>query len=147
MKKEPEEESLSEKKVGFETNQKNEDNKSNESKDSKEKKGGRSSNGYELKIAVSQKQYPANKKNSSHYSFWSFIPVNLYHQILNPVFQFYLLIMILEVIPWVSVTNGIPNTFLPYSVVIVVQMIVDYFISFKVNNLDWVQKSLKVKKV
>lgn len=100
--------------------------------------------GYNFKVAVSQKLYPANKKNSSHYTGLSFIPVNLYHQLQNPVFQFYLFIMILELLPWVSLTGGVPNTLLPYSIVVLVQMLVDFLICFKVNDLDWIQNNLKV---
>jgi hypothetical protein len=129
-----------EKKVDFETKQDEE----MEDSDDGSKKGGRKSSGYELKIAVSQRQYTKNKKNSSLYSAWSFIPVNLYHQLLNPVFQFYLIIMILELIPQVSITNGVPNTMIPYSIVILIQMIADYFIYFKVNNLDWIQNNMRV---
>ena len=134
-------ESKEEKKVNFDTKQEEEEVK----EENNSEKGGKSSTGYGIKIAVSQKQYSANKKNSSLYSGLTFIPLNLFHQLQNPVFQFYLVIMILEVIPQVSITKGLPNTLLPYSIVILIQMIVDCFIYFKVNNLDWIQNSMKVR--
>lgn len=129
------------KKVEFVTNQNEEEASKDEGNP---EKPGRSRQGYQLKIAVSQRHYPANKKNSSHYTGWFFIPVNLFHQLQNPVFIFYLFIMVLEMIPQVSMTGGLPNTILPYSIVILIQMIVDFVICFKVNNLDWVQNSMKV---
>ena len=131
------------KKVEFETNQRD-DEASQDADSPDKKKGGRSAGGYQLKIAVSQRHYPANKKNSSHYSGWFFIPVNLFHQLQNPVFMFYLVIIVLELVPQVSMTGGMPNTILPYSIVILIQMIADFVICFKVNHLDWIQNSMKV---
>jgi phospholipid-transporting ATPase len=138
-----EKESLNEKQVGFDSGNEEEEN----AQDDQSNIGIQNKNQYQLKIAVSQKHYPSNKKNSSLYTGWTFIPINLYHQLLNPVFQFYLIIMIFEVIPPVSMTNGIPNTILPYSIVILIQMIADYFIYFKVNELDGIQNNMEVRKV
>lgn len=133
------------KKVGFQSNASGEnkttdDNKGDSGSDS-------SSSGYEIKVAVPKKSYGTNKKNSSQYSGLSFIPLNLWQQLKNPVFQFYLLIMILELVPGVSVTDQLPRTLYPYMVVMVIQMIVDYLITFKVNNLDNIQNNKKVLSV
>ena len=131
----------SQKKVEFKSNdeadKKSLDDQKSEDKDSK-------SSGYSVKVAVPKKSYGSNKKNSSQYSGLSFIPLNLFQQFKNPVFQFYLLIIILEVIPGVSVSDEMPTTLYPYLIVILIQMIADYFITFKVNIMDDIQNDLKV---
>ena len=127
------------KKVGFDSNASG----GNNTADNKDG-GDSSSSGYEVKVAVPKKSYGTNKKNSSQYTGLSFIPLNLWQQLKNPVFQFYLLIMILEVVPGVSVTDQLPRTLYPYMVVMVIQMIVDYLVTFKVNNLDNIQNDKKV---
>ena len=132
----------SQKKVGFQSNNEAEKKTTDEKKEVKEES---SPSGYEVKVAVPSKNYGLNKKNSSQYTGLIFIPLNLFQQLKNPVFQFYLLIMILEVVPGVSVTDQLPRTLYPYLIIMVVQMIIDYFITFKVNNLDNIQNNLKVK--
>ena len=131
----------SQKKVGFQSNIEGENNTTDNKKESNDSSG---SSGYEVKVAVPSKRYGTNKKNSSQYTGLSFIPLNLYQQLKNPVFQFYLLIMVLEVVPGVSVTNQLPRTLYPYLIVMVIQMIVDYLVTFKVNNLDNIQNNMKV---
>ena len=130
-----------EKKVDFDDNNEG-DNKTDD--DNKKGDSSSSMSGYTIKVAVPNKSYGTNKKNSSQYTGLSFIPLNLWQQLKNPVFQFYILIMILELVPGVTVTNGLPRTLYPYLVVMVVQMTVDYLITFKVNNLDNV---INLKKV
>jgi hypothetical protein len=106
---------------------------------------GSDASGYVVKVAVPNKSFGSNCKNSSQYTGLSFIPLNLWQQLKNPVFQFYLLIMILELVPGVSVTNMLPRTLYPYLVVMIVQMTVDYLVTFKVNNLDNIINDKKVR--
>ena len=99
---------------------------------------------YEIKVAVPSKLYGTNKKNTSQYTGLTFIPLNIYTQLQNPVFIFYLFIMALEMVPAVSVSDDLPVTLFPYTIVIFIQMILDYAISFKVNNLDNIQNKMTV---
>ena len=125
--------SQKDKKVGFESNDSVDKKTTDENtKDSSSSK----SSGYTVKVAVPNKSYGTNKKNSSQYTGLLFLPLNLWQQLKNPVFQFYLLIMILEVLPEVSVTDQLPRTLYPYALIMIIQMIIDYLVTFKVNNLD-----------
>jgi hypothetical protein len=135
-------ESENEKKVGFES-QGSTDKKTND--ENNDEKSSSKSSGYSVKVAVPKKSYGTNKKNSSQYTGFLFIPLNLWQQLKNPVFQFYLLIMVLEVIPGVSVTDQLPRTLYPYMVIMIIQMIIDYLVTFKVNNLDNIINYKKVK--
>ena len=131
-----------EKKVGFQSN--NEEEK--QTIDEKHKPAqNRNILGYNVKVAVPSKIYGNNKKNSSQYTGLLFIPLNLYQQLKNPVFQFYLLIMILEIIPGISITDQLPRTLYPYLIIMIIQMIVDYLVTFKVNKIDNIQNKIKVK--
>ena len=132
------------KKVGFNTDSSEGSSDDEGGKDDAKGGGKSSSSGYEIKVAVPKKKYGANKKNSSQYTGLSFIPLNLYQQLKNPVFQFYLFIMILEVIPGVSITDQLPRTLYPYGLIMLIQMFIDYFITFKVNILDNIQNNTKV---
>lgn len=139
LKKSQEEENDDKKKVGFQSNEGSGDGDEDDEGDDDS-----SSSGYTIKIAVPNRRYGNNRKNSSMYTGLSFIPMNLWQQFLNPVFQFYLFIMVLEVIPPVSITEGLPRTMYPYGVVVFVQMLIDYFVTFKVNNLDNIQNNQTV---
>ena len=130
------------KKVAFQTEDTGE-NKSDSGSEDGEKSEGKDS-GYLLKVAVPRKKYGKNRKNTSQYTGLAFIPLNLFQQLKNPVFQFYLFIMILELIPGISVTNGLPLTLYPYVIIMLIQMMVDYFITFRVNKLDNIQNHKKV---
>jgi hypothetical protein len=134
----------SQKKVNFKSNEEAE----KKTTDENESEGKESeSSGYSVKVAVPKKSYGSAKKNSSQYTGLSFIPLNLFQQLKNPVFQFYILIMILEVVPGVSVTDQLPRTLYPYLIVMIVQMTVDYLITFKVNNMDNIQNNMKVQTI
>jgi hypothetical protein len=67
----------------------------------------------------------------------------MYDQIKNPVFIFYIFIILLESIPPIT-PYPFPYTVLPYSVVILVQMLLDFKITFGVNKLDNIQNNKKV---
>lgn len=111
--------------------------------DGEDDKSNKKNSGYEIKIAVPKREYGKNFKNSSVYEKSTFIFVNMYHQIKNPVFIFYIFIIILESIPQTS-PYPFPYTTLPYFVVIMTQMILDYRITFGVNKLDNIQNNKKV---
>ena len=131
----------SQKKVGFKSNEEAEKPSPDDNKAEKKASG---SSGYQVKVAVPNKSYGSGKKNSSQYTGLTFIPLNIFQQLKNPVFQFYLLIIILEVIPGVSVSDEMPTTLYPYLIIIFIQMIVDYLITFKVNGLDDIHNDQKV---
>ena len=130
----------SDKKVGFDSNASGDKN----IEDVKKADTSSDSSGYNIKVAVPNQSYGTNKKNSSQYTGLIFIPLNLWQQLKNPVFQFYLLIMILEVVPGVSVTEQLPRTMYPYMIVMIIQMAVDYLVMFKVNILDDIINNKKV---
>lgn len=138
LNKSQEEENDDKKKVGFQSDKASGDGEDDDEGDDD------NISGYTIKIAVPNRSYGNNRKNSSMYTGLSFVPMNLWQQFLNPVFQFYLFIMILEVIPPVSITEGLPRTMYPYAVVMIIQMFIDYLVTFKVNNLDNIQNSKDV---
>ncbi|RLO03402.1 hypothetical protein DYB28_013409, partial [Aphanomyces astaci] len=57
---------------------------------------------------------------TSHYTWWSFVPVFLYRTFRKPANFYFLTIGFLQMIPPISPTNGVPLQFLPLSIVVLI---------------------------
>jgi len=65
-------------------------------------------------------RFPSNKVKTSQYTPWTFLPVNLYEQFSEPPNLYFLLVGLLQIIPAVSTTAGVPTMYLPLLFIILV---------------------------
>ncbi|OMJ85922.1 hypothetical protein SteCoe_12625 [Stentor coeruleus] len=101
------------------------------------------------------KLYIANSISTSKYNFFTFLPKNLFEQFSKSANVYFLIIAVLQSIPQISVTGGIPNILMPLSFVLTVSAIKDlledlkrkksdrdenYRLSCKWNEGEWIKE-------
>jgi Phospholipid-translocating ATPase N-terminal len=59
-----------------------------------------------------------NVVTTSRYTWYNFVPVFLFNQFTRFANAYFLCVAILQTIPEISITNGVPTTFLPLSIVL-----------------------------
>ncbi len=64
--------------------------------------------------------YGDNNVITSHYTWWSFIPKNLFEQFSNLANLYFLLVGIFQIIPQISTTNGLPTMYQPLAFIVLV---------------------------
>ncbi len=65
--------------------------------------------------------FPTNALTTSRYTFWNFLPLQLFEQfLLQPANLYFLFVGILQIIPAVSTTDGIPTMYQPLAFVVLV---------------------------
>jgi len=74
---------------------------------------------------VTGKSFCSNEVITSHYTPLTFIPLNIYEQFCKTANVYFLTLCILQVIPYVSVTQGIPTIALPLTTVLFMNAIKD----------------------
>ena len=65
-------------------------------------------------------EFPSNLVRTSKYTFWNFLPRNLFEQFTEPANMYFLFVGILQAIPAISTTAGIPTHYLPLSFILIV---------------------------
>ncbi|OQS05907.1 P-type ATPase (P-ATPase) Superfamily [Thraustotheca clavata] len=65
----------------------------------------------------------SNAIKTSYYTWWSFIPVFLYRTFRKMANFYFLMIGVLQMVPSISPTKGVPLQFLPLSIVVVIDAI------------------------
>lgn len=74
---------------------------------------------------------------TSKYSWWSFLPRNLFEQFSTKMANMYfLVIMFMQMIEVISITNGQPVMLLPLTIVVFLSMIKDGFEDYKRHKED-----------
>lgn len=68
-----------------------------------------------------------NQIKTSKYTPFNFIPLNLYHQFSKVANLYFLMVGIMQMIPEISISGGMPVIFLPLSLVVMVSAIKDIF--------------------
>jgi hypothetical protein len=63
---------------------------------------------------------PSNQIRTSKYTLLSFLPMNLYHQIMKPANMFFLIVCFLQCIKPISMSNGKPTNLPPLAFVVAV---------------------------
>ena len=82
------------------------------------------------------KLYLPNSISTSKYNFLTFIPKNGYEQFSKSANIYFLIIAILQSVPQISVTGGIPNILMPLLFVLTVSAIKDLLEDFKRKKSD-----------
>ncbi len=62
--------------------------------------------------------FPACRWCRSNYTWWNFLPVFLFEQFGRFANAYFLLVAVLQTIPSISITNGLPTNLLPLSIVL-----------------------------
>ena len=74
---------------------------------------------------------------SSKYTWWSFLPRNLFEQFLTKMANMYfLVIMFMQIIPQISISNGQPAMALPLVCIVLMSMIKDGYEDYKRHKED-----------
>lgn len=69
-------------------------------------------------IPEASAQFCDNVVTTSRYTWYNFVPVFLFNQFTRFANAYFLCVAILQTIPEISITNGVPTTFLPLSIVL-----------------------------
>eukprot|EP00347_Sterkiella_histriomuscorum_P008769 403343827 len=89
------------------------------------------------------KRFKSNMISTCKYTWWNFIPKNLFIQFTKLANAYFLLILILQVIKPVSITKGTPAILLPLSVVVAMSAIKDIIEDFKRYRSDQAENRKK----
>lgn len=101
---------------------------------------------FELSKNTNYPKYGNNKINTSKYNPITFIPLNFFHQFSKIANFYFLLLVILQFIKPISITNGVP-TILPTLIVIIgISMFKDFLEDYKRWKQDSKENNSKVKK-
>ena len=79
----------------------------------------------EIRIGYHEEGSVSNIVSTSRYNIFTFLPVNLLVQFMNPVNLYFLLIAVLQLIPSISLTGGLPTVAVPLAIVVIVNMVKD----------------------
>lgn len=90
--------------------------------------------------------FPPNSISTSKYNFLTFLPLNLFEQFKKYANIYFLIIAVLQSIPQISVTGGIPNILMPLSFVLTVSAIKDLLEDMKRKKSDKEENSRKTQK-
>lgn len=85
-----------------------------------------------------------NSIQTSKYTWYNFLPKNLFIQFSKTANVFYLFIAFLQMVPLISITGGRPIMLLPLSMVILISMIKDIFEDSKRHKSDNQENQRKV---
>jgi phospholipid-transporting ATPase len=77
-----------------------------------------------------------NQIKTSKYTAWNFIPLNLYFQFSKIANLYFLMVGIMQMIPEISISGGMPVIFMPLSLVVFVSAIKDVFEDLKRKKSD-----------
>lgn len=78
-----------------------------------------------------------NNVRTNRYNWVTFLPVNLFEQFSNtPINLYFLLMCVLQTIPSITITGGVPTTVLPLAFVVIVAMIKDGIEDYKRYQSD-----------
>jgi phospholipid-transporting ATPase len=96
-------------------------------------------------IGIHEDGYASNSVSTSRYNILTFLPVNLFVQFMNPVNLYFLLIAVLQLIPSISLTGGLPTVAVPLAIVVIVNMIKDGIEDYRRHVSDNKENSQSVE--
>ena len=90
----------------------------------------------EVRVGHHYEGITGNVVSTSRYNVITFLPVNLLVQFMNPVNLYFLLIAVLQLIPAISLTGGLPTVAVPLAIVVIVNMIKDGIEDYRRHSSD-----------
>jgi magnesium-transporting ATPase (P-type) len=82
------------------------------------------------------RRFIRNKIRTTKYTWFTFVPKNLFEQFSKMANVYFLFIMVLQIIPPISITNGQPAILLPLMFVVAVSAVKDLFEDIKRHKAD-----------
>mmetsp|Transcript_9269 Transcript_9269/g.20748 ORF Transcript_9269/g.20748 Transcript_9269/m.20748 type:complete len:1129 (-) Transcript_9269:100-3486(-) len=82
------------------------------------------------------KDFCSNQVITSHYTWWNFVPKNIFEQFHKPANCYFFFLMILQCLPEVTTTGGTPTIALPLFIVIAMNAMKDALEDWRRHNSD-----------
>jgi len=95
--------------------------------------------------AIQPSSFPANRIRTSKYTYWSFLPKNLYEQFHKVSNLYFLFNAILQVIPMISVSDSIPTVTLPLLFLLTLSAVRDFVEDYRRWKSDSEENAKKVE--
>jgi phospholipid-transporting ATPase len=89
-----------------------------------------------IEIPSPPKQFLSNSIKTCKYNCFTFLPKNMFEQFSKSANVYFLIIAVLQSVPQISVTGGIPNILLPLSFVLTVSAVKDLLEDIKRSKSD-----------
>lgn len=139
-----EEKDLDEKanKKGSKTEEEDEDNDESVNENDKKNKSSDHSN-FSIKVAVPNYYFPSNKISTTQYTILNFFPKNLFLQFKQPAYLFFVVILILQLIPVLSISENFPTASFSLAYIVIMRIIVDLAEDIKRWKLDKVENNFE----
>ncbi|KRX06108.1 P-type ATPase, cytoplasmic domain N [Pseudocohnilembus persalinus] len=90
-----------------------------------------------------QKEYPSNKIQTTKYTVYNFLILNLYEQFRRVSNLYFLVMGILEMIPAITTSNGVPVLYLPLFFIIALTAVKDFYEDWKRHKSDQKENNAK----
>lgn len=100
-------------------------------------------NDYE-NIDLGQGSFIGNQIHTAKYTWWSFLPKNLFFQFTKLANVYFLLMMIFQMIPQITISDGKPTILMPLGFVVLVSMVKDIIEDSKRHSSDNRENSSEV---
>lgn len=90
------------------------------------------------------RRFCSNEIHTAKYTWWSFLPKNLFFQFTKLANIYFLVMMIFQMIPQISISDGMPTILLPLGFVVLVSMVKDIIEDTKRHKSDNTENSSKI---
>jgi phospholipid-transporting ATPase len=114
--------------------------KSNDAGDS-----GNQSSGRMIKIAVANNSLPSNAITSSKNTLLNFLPKNLYKQFRKIEYIFFCVVIILQALPFTSISEGFPHAAIVLGFSVVMGIVKDLVEDFRRYRLDQIENKFQTR--
>ncbi len=84
---------------------------------------------------------PDNSIQTNKYTKWNFMPKNLLEQFSKKANIYFLFIGIMQTIPYITISNGLPAIFLPLVAILLITALKDFFEDYKRKISDSYENS------
>ena len=111
----------------------------------KKKAQGSSNSKNSIKIAVPNYSLPSNKISTTKYTLLSFIPLNLFKQFKQVTYLYYLIVIIFQTIPFLSISNGVPTSIITLCFVVVAAFFKDVAEDLTRWSLDRIENEFETQ--
>lgn len=89
----------------------------------------------------------SNTVRTSKYTLLTFLPLNLWEQFHNPSNVYFIILIIMQCVPQISVTNGVPYTAVPFTFILALGAARDLWEDMKKKNADLGENQLYVSRL
>lgn len=87
---------------------------------------------------------PDNGIQTNKYTKWNFLPKNMMEQFSKKANIYFLFIGIMQTIPYITISNGLPAIFLPLAAILLITALKDFFEDYKRKKSDVAENSKSI---